>query len=101
MAAATSWPISRIHRARPLPKWLVSPIQAFQQLVQRHPALVPRLVLPPQTARPLVLPLVRVIEVDSHHVEIVGTTAELRLGGAGEHVPRLELALSVLFRLHR
>ena len=68
--------------------------------MERHPSVVARFILPPQ-APTFVFPLVRVVEVEPHHIEVFRRAAELRLGAAREHVPRLELALVVLSRRGR
>ena len=55
---------------------LVPGMQAGEQLMQRHPSVVARLVLPPQ-APAFVFPLVRVVEVEPHHIQVFRRASEL------------------------
>src|SRR5689334_21457678 len=65
--------------------------------MKRLPSRVARRVFPPQS-RVGVFPLIRVVKIDAHDVEITGMPAEFRRGHAREHVPRLELALPLIRR---
>ena len=54
--------------------------------VKRLPARIPRRVFPPQPFAG-VFPLIRVVEIDAHDVEITGMPAQFRPLNASQHVP--------------
>src|SRR5512139_1295080 len=69
----------------------VTGVDFCQQLMERHPALVAWMILPAQSDVG-VFPLVRVIIIESHDIQVFGMPTQVRFHLASHHIPGFELA---------